>query len=96
MLKQVPQYRAAGRLIGRGTDEARPLVGSPHRTLGQLPPNEIRLLVVGAGERLPDLLCGARDYAEQGRHAIAAPKRVQGFTRHNLDPFSLNQPKGST
>ena len=65
LLEEISHDMTAGRLIGVNADEPRPLVGSAHGAFGQLTTNVIRLLVMRPLQGLPDLLCRARDYAEQ-------------------------------
>jgi hypothetical protein len=56
VLEEVAQHDATGRFIGVDADVPRPLVGHADRAFGKLAADVIRLLVVGAGERLPNLL----------------------------------------
>lgn len=56
VLEQVTQDYAACRFVGVESDEPRPAVGRAHGALGELAPNQVRLLAVGLLQGLPDLL----------------------------------------
>ena len=84
MLEQVAQHDATGRLIGVDADELRPLVGGADRAFGQLAADVIRLLVVGASERLPDLLLARMVVGDRERHQLLQRHAVLGIDVEEL------------
>ena len=84
MLEQVAHDDAAGRLIGVDADELRPLVGGTHGAFGELAADVVGLLVVGARERLPDLLLTRMVVGDGERHELLQRHAVLGIDVEEL------------
>ena len=84
MLEQVAHHDAAGRFVGIDADEPYPLVSDTDGSFGELAANVVRLLVVGARERFPDLLLPRMVVRHRERHQL-----LQGHTVLGVDVEEL-------
>ena len=84
MLEQVAQHDATGRFIGVDADEPRALVGGADRAFGKLAADVIRLLVVGASERFPNLLLARMVVGDRERHQLLQRHAVLGIDVEEL------------
>ena len=84
MLEQVAHDRRRRRPHRFDADELRAPVGGPDRAFGELAADEVGFLVVGARQRLPDLLLARMVVGDRERHQLLQRHAVLGIDVEEL------------